>query len=84
MSEESNGWVTIGWMDESGIDVKELRHKWLGDVRDPGRHEIRDHVLCYIFKNVNPMQVPGGPREINVVLHNEDVTCPECIELIHA
>lgn len=59
---------------------EEVQHKFVGDVRLPGRHEFRDHVLCMIAKDENPTD----GKEVAVTTRDIDVTCPECLELIHA
>jgi len=53
-------------------------HKFIGDSRDEGRHEMRDHVLCLKYRDENVKY------SVMVTTINADVTCQECLELIHA
>lgn len=50
-------------------------HKFVGDARDPGAHRIRDHVMCFMHNDEDPIGV------IEVTTESKDVTCEDCIRL---
>jgi hypothetical protein len=61
-------------------------HRWVGDARDPGRQHWTDHVLCALDTGQLPTHDhdTARPGVLTVSTQNADVTCPDCLEWIHA
>lgn len=68
-----------------GLKMAETRkgyiiHRFMGDARTPFARP-QDHVLCMSVKEEN---IWTQLEPVDVTIINADVTCQECLELIHA
>lgn len=63
--------------DPSGFFLTDI-HRFMGDARDPFLRP-QDHILCHSIKAEFICE-----EQLDVTLVNSDVTCKECLELIHA